>query len=220
VKRITGTGECGFTLTELLVSTAIMMTVTGAIFSVMNPSQGSAQVQPEIADLQQRMRIGTELLFKDLVMAGAGPYQGQSTGSLINFFAPILPRRTGKITPDPTQGPASFKTDTITLVYIPNSYSQTTLFDPMPNVSAELKVPTPNNCRVGSLCGFKEGMGIVIFDSSGNFDAFTVTEQERPVTFSTAAAVQRGLSGWVTGDGDHQLHILPRSQHEPAASLR
>jgi Prokaryotic N-terminal methylation motif len=178
VTRITGTtGERGFTLTELLVSTAIMMTVTGAIFSLMNPAQGSAQVQPEVADLQQRMRIGGELLFKDLVIAGAGPYQGNSTGSLVNFFAPILPRRTGKITPDPTQGPASVKTDAITLVYIPNTYSQTTLFDPMPNVSAELKVNKPSNCPgADPLCGFKEGMGIVIFDSSGNFDAFTVTE--------------------------------------------
>ena len=33
-------------------------------------------------------------------MAGAGPYQGPVTGSLINFFAPILPRRVGDI-PDP-----------------------------------------------------------------------------------------------------------------------
>ena len=34
-------------------SAAIMITVTGAIFSLMNPAQGSGQVQPEIADLQQ-----------------------------------------------------------------------------------------------------------------------------------------------------------------------
>lgn len=171
------TGDRGFTLSELLISTAIMLTVTGAIFSLMNPAQGSAQVQPELADLQQRARIGSEMLFKDLVMSGAGPYHGASTGSLVNFFAPILPRRTGKTSPDPTQGPTSFKTDTITLVYIPNTSSQTTLFDPMPNVSAELKVNKPKNCPGSDpLCGFTQGMGIVIFDSSGNFDAFTVTE--------------------------------------------
>ena len=72
-----------------------MLTVTGAIFGLMNPAQGTAQAQPEVADLQQRMRVGTETLFKELVMAGAGPYQGATTGSLVNFFAPILPRRMG-----------------------------------------------------------------------------------------------------------------------------
>ena len=84
-----------------------MLTVTGAIFGLMDPAQGTAQAQPEVADMQQRMRVGTESLFKELVMAGAGPYQGATTGSLINFFAPILPRRTGLTGPDPTRGAAS-----------------------------------------------------------------------------------------------------------------
>ena len=61
----------------------------------MNPAQGNAQAQPEVVDIQQRMRLGTDALFKDLIIAGAGPYQGPVTGSLVNFFAPVLPRRTG-----------------------------------------------------------------------------------------------------------------------------
>jgi hypothetical protein len=159
---------------ELLISTAIMLTVTGAIFSLMNPAQGSAQTQPEVADLQQRMRVGSEVLFKELVMSGAGPYQGPVTGSLVNFFAPILPRRTGAINPDL---PATFRTDAITLAYIPNSYSQTTISQSMPNVSAELKVTAQPNCPQGQqLCGFSEGMGVIIFDRSGSFDNFIITQ--------------------------------------------
>lgn len=169
--------ERGYTLTELLVSAAIMIGVTATIFSLMNPAQGSAQAQPEVADLQQRMRIGSETLFKELVMVGAGPYQGASTGSLVNFFSPILPRRTGQISPDPTMGPTSFRSDAITVVYIPNSYSQTTISQSMPLSSSELKVNSQPNCPKGEeLCGFEEGMGVLIFDSAGNFDAFTVTE--------------------------------------------
>src|SRR6478672_12470831 len=87
--------DAGYTLIELLVSTAIMITVTGAIFSLMNPAQGNAQTQPEVADMQQRMRIGNETLFKEMMMAGAGPYQGNITGSLVKYFAPVLPRRVG-----------------------------------------------------------------------------------------------------------------------------
>src|SRR6478609_4282471 len=96
-RRRTRSGEAGYTILELLISTAIMVTVTGAIFSLMNPAEGNAQAQPEVADMQQRMRIGNDTLFKELVMSGAGPYQGPATGALVNFFAPILPRRIGRI---------------------------------------------------------------------------------------------------------------------------
>ena len=167
--------EAGYTLIELLVSTAIMITVTGAIFSLMNPAQGNAQTQPEVADMQQRMRIGNETLFKELVMSGAGPYQGPVTGALVNFFAPILPRRIGRVNPD---APTVFKDNAITLSYIPNSYSQTTISSAMPTPSSELKVTPQPNCPadVGNLCGFKDGMDVIIFDTSGNFDLFTITE--------------------------------------------
>jgi hypothetical protein len=168
-------GQAGYSILELLVSTAIMITVTGAIFGLMNPAQGSAQTQPEVADMQQRMRVGNETLFKEMVMAGAGPYQGSVTGSLVRYFAPVLPRRIGRVNPDAA---TVFKDDTITLSYIPNSYSQTTISASMPNVSAELKVTAQTNCPAdaGALCGFNEGMDVIIFDTSGNFDMFTITE--------------------------------------------
>jgi hypothetical protein len=166
--------ESGYSLVELLISAAIMLTVTGAIFSMMNPSQGTAQVQPEVADLQQRMRVGSETLFKELVMVGAGTYQGAITGSLNFFFAPILPRRWGRIGSDAA---TVFRPDAITIMYIPNTYSQTTIRQPMPNPSAELKVDQQANCPLGQdLCGFTEGMEVIIFDTSGHFDVFEITQ--------------------------------------------
>ncbi len=151
-----------------------MVTITGAIFSLMNPAQGSAKAQPEVADMQQRSRVGSETLFKELVMAGAGPYQGPVRGALVNFFAPILPRRTGRTAPDQ---PTTFRTDAITLAYLPNSYSQTTISASMPPNSAELKVNDQLNCPHGeALCGFTEGMEVIIFDDTGHFDTFTITQ--------------------------------------------
>lgn len=171
--------QAGYTILELLISTAIMLTVTGAIFSLMNPAQGSAQTQPEVADMQQRMRVTQETLFKELTMAGAGVYQGATTGSLMNFFAPILPRRTGRLSPDPTQGAASYTTNKITLAYIPNSYSQSTIRQEMPPQSTELKVTDQPNCpKKDPLCGFITGMTVLIFDSSGSFDLFTITNTQ------------------------------------------
>jgi len=166
--------QSGYSLIELLVSSAIMVTITGAIFSLVTPSQGTSQTAPEIADLQQRSRIGTDALFSELLMTGAGTYQGPVRGALVNFFAPIVPRRVGRTNPDPLD---MFRTDTISMSYIPNTYSQTTISAAMPNVSSELKVTDQPNCPAGEeLCGFEEGMEVIIFDTSGNFDMFTITQ--------------------------------------------
>ena len=165
--------ESGYSLVELLISTAIMLVVTGAIFGLVNPSQGAARVQPEVADLQQRLRVSSDTLFRELMMAGAGTYMGSATGSLINFFAPIIPRKMG-MTSDPV---TAARSDTMTLSYVPNTFSQTRIVSPMPNVSAELKVDTLNNCPTDvNLCGFTEGMDAIIFDDAGNFDVFTITQ--------------------------------------------
>ena len=151
-----------------------MMVVTGAIFSMVNPSHGTARSQPEVADIQQRMRVGSDTLFKELMMAGAGPYFGARTGSLLNFFAPLVPRRMGLKNAD---GRAVYKSDTLTLTYIPNSYSQTSIAQAMPPQSAELKVTYPPNCQVPKeLCGFEVGMTVIIFDDTGHWDVFTLTQ--------------------------------------------
>ena len=178
-RRRARSSEAGYTILELLISTAIMVTVTGAIFSLMNPAEGNAQAQPEVADMQQRMRVTSDTLSKELMMAGAGPYQGPITGSLVNYFAPILPRRVGSMSPDPTTGPGSFKSDVVTLAYIPNSYSQTTISQAMPPKSAEVKTNGQANCpdqAKDPLCGFSEGEHVIIFDTFGNWDMFLITQ--------------------------------------------
>ena len=162
--------ESGYSLVELLVSSAVMLTVTGAIFGLMNPAQGTTQAQTEVADMQQRMRVASDAIFKELVMAGAGVYQGATTGSLLNFFAPVLPRRGG-------DGPTVFRDDALLLTYIPNNYSQTTISSPMPPNSNELKVTDVPNCpKHDQLCGFEAGMVVIIFDDAGHFDTFEITK--------------------------------------------
>jgi len=64
--------QAGFTIIEMMISTMIMVAVTGAVFQLMNPAQGTFQAQPEVSDMQQRMRVGVDVLTKDIVMAGAG----------------------------------------------------------------------------------------------------------------------------------------------------
>jgi prepilin-type N-terminal cleavage/methylation domain-containing protein len=172
--------QAGFSLLELTFAMSIMLIVTASVFSMMNPAQGAFQAQPEVADMQQRMRVATDSLYKDLVMAGGGAYQGSMGGSLGNYFASVLPRRTGSVLED---APTVFRTDTITLIYVPATIAQTTLADHGPSLnSAEIGVnsnattPPAPGCPAGDdICGFKSGMTVMMYDASGNYDIFTIT---------------------------------------------
>jgi len=171
--------EDGFSLLEVLVAMAIMLTVTAGVFALMDPSQGSFQAQPEVSDMQQRLRVSQDTLFKDLMMAGGGAYQGSMSGSLEYFFAPILPFRQGSVNDDP---PGTFKTDRITVMYVPPTVAQTTLATHGPSLnSAEIGVNEEAGCPSGDdLCGFKTGMTVLIYDDSGHYDTFTITNVQEP----------------------------------------
>jgi hypothetical protein len=167
---------------ELLISIGLMLAVTGAIFSLVNPGQGAFQIQPEVSDLQQRLRVGVDALQKDLVMAGAGTYAGEKAGALSYFIAPIMPYVAFGDTTDPSKG-IFFKDDVISLVYVPPTPSQTTISQDMPPKSAEIKVNEQPNCppvKGEELCGFSNGDHAIIFDESGNWDMFTITQVQDP----------------------------------------
>jgi hypothetical protein len=166
--------EAGFSLLEMTFAVAVMLAVTASVFGMMNPAQGSFQAQPEVSDMQQRLRVGADTLYKDLVMAGNGAYQGSMSGSFLYYFAPVLPFRQGSLSDDP---PGTYRTDVITLMYVPPTIAQTTLADHGPSlVSAEIGVNKEANCPPSDdLCGFKEGMTVLMYDDSGNYDVFTIT---------------------------------------------
>jgi hypothetical protein len=169
----------GFTVVELMISMAIMIGITAAIFSLTNPAHGTYRTQPEVSDMQQRLRIGSAFMTNDLLMAGAGsPAGGRLTGSLMNFFAAIQPYRTGQIASDPAAG-VFFRDDAITIFYIPVGSPQTTVNVPMPQPSSEVKVEAEPSCAGTGQplsCKFSDGMRAIIFDDTGAYDDFTITE--------------------------------------------
>jgi prepilin-type N-terminal cleavage/methylation domain-containing protein len=165
--------DAGFSLIESLVATALLLVITGSVFALANPGTETSQTQPEAMDMQQRARIAVDLLSRDMFMAGAGLYSGPSVGALSNYFAPIVPRKMGLQNADLY---TVVRSDAITLMYVPNTYSQTTIRDAMPQPSAELKVNDMPNCPPGQqLCGFHDGETLLILDNQGHFDFFTVT---------------------------------------------
>lgn len=155
--------ERGFSLVEMLVSAGIMLAVMAGIFAVVNPARGTFQVQPEFSDMQQRLRVVSDALIKDLVAAGAG----------LRTFPPVLPMRRGPLNPD---APETFKTDTITLLTVPATAALTRTSRAMATPSADVPVLAQPACPPGApLCGFTPGMNVVIFDETGAYDTFTIT---------------------------------------------
>jgi prepilin-type N-terminal cleavage/methylation domain-containing protein len=200
--------ERGFSLIEMLVAMTIMLAVTAGVFAVMNPSQGQFQAQPEVADMQQRMRVGVDALYKDLLMAGAGSYAGAQAGNLGNFFASILPyRQSANAAID--DGDLKFRDDGVTIFFVPPTTAQTRISSPMPNVSAELKVePDPGCPKNEQLCGFEEGMVVLIYDSSGAYDTMTITAVQ-----DSAAHLQHRQQGDLSKAYDAGAKVAQVGQH-------
>ena len=168
--------DAGFTLVEMLIAMAVMLLILGGVFQAFNPATGSFRTQPEVADLQQRLRVGNERLYNGLIVAGAGIYSGQALGTLGQFFAPVLPYLVGSLHNDPAAG-VYFRTDAITVFHVPTTASQCTIRDKMPQPSSEVKVNAEPGCPANDpLCGFEEGMRVIIFDATGSFDFFTITQ--------------------------------------------
>ena len=102
----------GFSLVEVTVALALTLVVSAGVFALLNPAESAFLAGPEIADMQQRLRVATDTLYANLLMAGAGAYAGTQAGALHRFFAPVLPFRRGAVR---NAAAGSFTTDTITL---------------------------------------------------------------------------------------------------------
>lgn len=114
-------------------------------------------------------------------MAGAGAYSGIQSGTLAGFFAPIQPSRQGNLVAY-DDGPGAFKSDAITIFYVPSTPSQTSISQPMPSVSSDLQVSQQSGCpNDATPCGLAVGMQVLLYDRAGFYDLMTVTGAETAV---------------------------------------
>ena len=172
--------DTGFSLLELTIALGLTLAVMTAIFTMMQTAHGASVVQPEAADMQQRLRVAVDTLTRDLTMAGAGAYVGSHTGPLNGAFAPVLPFRRGAVGSDPA---GTFKSDTITLIHVPTTAAQTMLTADVVPGSATLQVAPRAGCAAGeNLCGFSAGMTVLAYDAAGAFQTLTVAAVVDPAS--------------------------------------
>jgi prepilin-type N-terminal cleavage/methylation domain-containing protein len=166
----------GFTLVELLVAMAITLIVTAATLSLIGPAHDVFQVQPETADLHQRIRVGIDALERDLLMAGAGMYAAGAVGPLHHALAPVMPYRAFGPASDPAGG-THFRTDAISMLFVPTTASQTTLSMPMAAGALGVSIENSATCPVATttqMCGLAAGDQVIVFDRTGVWDVFSV----------------------------------------------
>ena len=179
----------GFSLLEAVIATGLTMAVVASVFAMMHPAQGAFAAEPEVADMQQRLRVAVDTITRDLTMAGAGAYIGGHTGPLIHYFAPVLPFRQGASGADAV---GTFRTDTITIFSVPTTSAQTTLGADLMPAALTLQASPGPACPPGtSLCGFVPGMTTAVYDDTGNFDTFviaTVTDATAQLTLTARPA--------------------------------
>jgi hypothetical protein len=89
------------TLAEVLIATALTVSVLAGVFTAIRPAQAAFATQQETVDLQQRLRIAVETIARDLRMAAA-----------------VRPYRTGA-TGDDARAGIFFRTDIITIHFPP-----------------------------------------------------------------------------------------------------
>jgi hypothetical protein len=164
--------DAGFSLAEVLVATAIMLAVTGAIFALAHPQTAAALTQPAGIDMLQRARATGEILLREIAGAGSGLDAGAQRGPLIAYFAPVVPRRFG---------PAAdafdvARSDALTVITVADSASQTALAAPLIAGASTMAIELPANCPVGTMaCGMVQGDSVVVFDREGHYDLYEVT---------------------------------------------
>ena len=90
------------TIGELLVASAITLTLMGTVLGVTAPLQRVFDTQPEYADMHQRLRAAIAALEKDLLAAAP----------------PVMPYRAGLRKDDPSAG-VFYRPDAITVVPVP-----------------------------------------------------------------------------------------------------
>ena len=68
--------EAGFSLIELLVAVAILVTIVGATLAALSQGLQATQGVTLMADTQENLRAGLNYMVRDLVQAGEGIPQG------------------------------------------------------------------------------------------------------------------------------------------------
>lgn len=155
----------GFTVIELLIAVAIVMSIAGLVAQVVEPGRAAFDRVPAELDLQQRGRTVIDIITRAVRAAGTNVPAINALGS----FADLLP--VVALT-DPVGSGDRFLSLTV-MAPVANG-AQGTLEIEQSDAAAALLLSAAICPNVSDVCGFKPGMTAVITDGAGHHDVFIV----------------------------------------------
>ena len=171
--RRNGVEHQGFSVIELVVAMAVTMLITSAVFAMLDPATGAFEVQPESADVSQRLRAATDVLWRELMSAGGGPSTVLSAQYSPVAIPAVFPMRVGRRSPDL---PGTFDSTRMSFWSVSPAAPQARLAAPLASASGTATIVSGPGCPEGdSSCGFREGMLVVVLGSAGAWDLFSIT---------------------------------------------
>jgi hypothetical protein len=193
---VTCSRHAGFALVEIVAATAILLTLTGAIFLVVAPTDAGWAREPAVTDVHDRLRAAIEALRQPLLEAGGSP-RTPLGGLPLGLIVPgVLPYRIGLRQADP---PGTFHPDVVTMVSSLPGAAAPTIRGDFDGTAALLAVDAVPGCPVGDpACGLEPGMTVLLLDTSGQADLYgvvTVSADLVGLVARGAATRRRYLSG-------------------------
>ena len=172
---MTAQRQGGFSLVELIVAAGMGVVIAAMLFDFAATSQRTARQEPDIADLNQRVRAAAAALERDLRSAGGTSPHGP-IGTLSSFLPPIQPARTGLIAAD---GELTAFPDRISILLLPDRAWVAPLAADVVHPAADISIdPDAAGCPPGGVCGFTPGARAAIVDTArlgAGYDLFSVT---------------------------------------------
>ncbi len=132
-------GERGFSITEMVVSIALISVVTLFAHEIFSTNNKVFVEQNEVVNMQQNGRVAIDRIVRDLRMAGKSVPFSRAVDSDIGTLSPVMPGSAGGGLPDTVKVLANF--DNV----------DTDLSHSMPNESADLKVTDAGGFQVGAI---------------------------------------------------------------------
>jgi hypothetical protein len=166
---MTTTHVRGFTVVELLVSTAITLIVMGVALFVVAHARDALDRDGMGLESAQRLRAGFDVLTREVRGAGAGPEAEAAVVAFPHAF-PVVELLAARM-PGPGE---TARFGSIRVTAAPQGAAHGRLASGIvPGSSIGLRAPP--DCPAVPVCGFSEGTAAVIYDGTGAFDRVVVT---------------------------------------------
>ncbi len=179
----------GFSLVEMTVALALVSVVVLAVLVPLDRGLRLSLVQPDVADLDQRLRVASAGMRTALERAGAGLPAGEEPGPLTLRWPAVYPHRRGA---DDLDAADSAFTDRFTTISAERNGASPALSLPMLTGGAPIGFLTGFPCPAADArCGFRPADLAAMDDRWGRADVFRVSAAGPGVVEHAPAVLSR-----------------------------